>query len=124
MGSGRSRATSRADRRHACRTRQARLGKAVCHELCVRDADAEPERAHSARIPKLLLDLLKDKTNPGVIAGVDPLKCLDVVAPSRPLHRRQVGLVVEAEVLEWAQQTTFEGIPEPQFNGDVVVEVM
>src|SRR5207253_2693785 len=47
-----------------------------------------------------------------------------VVSLARPADRRQVGVVVQTEILERTEQAALERIPEPELHGDVVVEVM
>ena len=92
------------------------------HEPRVRNAHAEAEGAHGERVGDGVLNGLDDERDARLVTGVDLLEREDVVAATRPLHVRQIGAVVQPEVLEGAQQASLEGIPQPEFDGNAAIE--
>ena len=88
----------------------------------MRHAHAEAQRAHGQRVGDLVLNGLDDERHARLVAGVDVLERGDVVATTRPLNARQIGAVVQPEVLERAQQAALEGIPQPEFDGNAAIE--
>ena len=90
----------------------------------MRNAHAESQRAHRPRIAVLLPHLLQHQPHPRIVSGVQALEFRRVVAFARPPDRRQVGVVVQPEILERAEQPALERIPEPHFHRDVIVEVV
>jgi len=68
--------------------------------------------------------LLQHQPHPRIVPGVQALELRQVVALAGPPDRRQVGVVVQAEILERAEQPALEGVPEPHFHRDVIVEVV
>ena len=72
----------------------------------------------------LLPHLLQHQPHPRIVSGVQALELRQVVALARPPDRRQVGVVVQSEILERAEQPPLEGVPEPHFHRGVIVEVV
>ena len=72
----------------------------------------------------LLRHLLQHELHARIVSRVQVLERHRVVALARPPNRGQVGVVVQPEILEWAQQPALHGVPESQFHGDAVVEVV
>jgi hypothetical protein len=92
------------------------------HELRVGDRDAEPEGAHGARVVDLVVDRAEDGGGADVIGGVELLEALDVVATGGEVDAREVGAVVDAEVLERRDEALIEGVPQAQLGGDAAIE--
>ena len=107
------------DRRHVV------FVEVIRHEFGVFDADAEAESAHRGGIVGKARYLLHHRPRPGVGTGVHVAQRLDVItlAPT-PRNLGQVESVVDAVVHERAQPLLVDGIPEPKFGGDAVVEPM
>ena len=57
-----------------------------------------------------------------VVAGVDVVELVDVVARRASTRAAQVGVVGDAEVVERAEQVALERVPQPQLGGDAAVE--
>jgi hypothetical protein len=88
----------------------------------VRDAHTEAERAHAARIGDLVRDGAGDQAHAGVVRRVEVLELSHVVAAARPRDAGEVGLVVQPEVMERAQQAAFERLPQAQLDRNAPIE--
>ena len=94
----------------------------LSHVAGVLDADAESQGAHGRNVGHLVVKLLEHDAGAGVVAGVDVAQRCQVVAATSPLHGLEVGSVVDAEVVERAQQVLLECFPQPQLGGDPAAE--
>lgn len=64
----------------------------------------------------------EDLRDAGVVAGVDVVERLLVIAPALPGDLREVDVVVHAEVMKRREQPAVERVPEPQLDGDPAAE--
>jgi hypothetical protein len=92
------------------------------HEARVAHAHAEAERAQPrSRGPRS--QLLEHEAGAHVVAGVDLLQRLDVVAAAAfPGHLTEVHPVVDAEVGERGEAVLVDRVPQAQLGGDPLVE--
>jgi hypothetical protein len=86
------------------------------------DANAEAQCPHPVRIHHSGRDLLEDALRPRVLSGVKLLELRQVVSASAPPNVREVGAIVDAEVVEGAKESLVEGLPESQVRGHAPVE--
>jgi hypothetical protein len=88
----------------------------------VSNRHAEAQRAHPPGVGDLVAQLPQHLGCPRVVAGVEPVKALDVVGPALPLHPGQVHIVSHAEVMERHQQVGGQRVPERQLVRRPVAE--
>ena len=92
------------------------------HVLGVRDADAEAERSHRARVRDLVAELGEHDRGASVVAGVHVRELALVVAAAGPADAAQVRAVGDSEVVERAEQVGAERVPEPQLRCGAAAE--
>jgi hypothetical protein len=92
------------------------------HEAGVLDAHAKPQGAHALGIGELVVELAQDQVYAVVIAGVELRELGGHVTALAPGEGGEVGVVVDAEVVERAEQALVEGGPETQLGGDPAIE--
>ena len=90
----------------------------VCH------AGAEAKGSHLGWVQNPLLNAVQDSLSSDVVARVDALELGSDVPPSLERHASEVGPVVNAEVVEWREQSLIERLPQTHVAGDPVVEPM
>jgi hypothetical protein len=66
----------------------------------------------------------QDQAQAGVVGGVEVGQGFAGVAVAAPFDLGEIGAVMEAEVVEGAQQALVEGAPQAQFGGDAALEPM
>ena len=84
--------------------------------------DAEPERAHRPRVEHDPLDGLEELRDAQVVVGEEVAELLGDVAAATPCDLAEVGAVGDAEVLERHEEALVDRLPEPQLDGDPMVE--
>ncbi len=94
------------------------------HPVGVLHAHAEAQGPHRLQVGDLVGQFAQDQAQAGVVGGVEVGEGLGGVAVAAPFDPRQVGAVVEAEVVEGAQEALVEGAPEAQFGGGAALEPM
>ncbi len=87
-------------------------------------AHAEAQGPHRIQVGDLVCQFAQDQAQAGVVGGVEVGEGLGGVAVAAPFDPRQVGAVVEAEVVEGAEQALLQGAPEAQLGGDAAVKPM
>ncbi len=94
----------------------------LSHEACVLDAEAEPEAAHRTGVGEAV-DLLHDEARPGVGTRVGGTQGVGVVPASPPPRDlAEIEPVVDPVVHERREVLLVDGIPQPKFGSDPVVE--
>ena len=99
------------------------LGELRRHELGVLNADTETEGAHRGRVISETRYFLHDLSRPSICTGVQAAQCLNVVAlAATPGDVGEVESVVDAEIHEGREALLVDGIPQPQFGGNAIIE--
>ena len=93
-----------------------------CHELSVRDAHAEAERAHGPGVEHLVSELGEHDGRACVVARVNVGELVLVVPATSPADAAQIRAVGHRKVVERAQQIRAEGIPEAQLRSRATAE--
>ena len=89
----------------------------------MRDADAEPERAHGPHVGDVPAQRVEHATRDGVVRREHVRESLDVVAATAvPGHLPKIGSVGEPEVGERDEPLLLDRVPEPELGGDPAVE--
>ncbi len=92
------------------------LGERPSHELRVGDGHAEPQRAHRAGVEQDALELAEQADNTGVVAGVETVQVFGAIPAASPLERREIDVVVDAEVLEGREMVILDRLPQAQLG--------
>ena len=90
-----------------------KTGKLVCHEVCVAHAGAKSQGAHPGRIGNIFANGLNDPARARMITGKELVELARYIASLLELHAREVRTVVDPEIVEGAQESLIEGVPEP-----------
>src|SRR5712692_8300436 len=99
-----------------CERRDAQLTELAGHEVGVRDAHAEAERPHVAKIiaSNSAAKLIRDHLRAPIIAGIEAIEVFDSVRAAIPARISEVDTVVQAVILEGREQLPFERMPQAQ----------
>ena len=97
-------------------------GELPRHVARVLLGDAEAERAHRAGIKHDPLDRLQKLGDAKVVVGQQVAELVERVAAAPPRDLAEVGSVRDAEVLERDEEALVDRLPEPQLDGDPLVE--
>ena len=99
-----------------------RLGELARHVSRVLLRDAEPERPHPTRIEHDPLDRFEQLRDADVVAREEVAQLLRRVPAATPGQLAQVRAVSDAEVLERDEEALIDCLPQPQLDGDSMVE--
>ena len=88
----------------------------------MRDGDAEPKRTHRRRVLDDCLDLTQDVVHAHVVAGQEVRQLLRGVGTSAPGQCGKVDVLTDAEVLERAEESLVERIPQAHLERCPVIE--
>ena len=102
--------------------RDAGVGELAGHVARVLLGDAEAQRAHRADVEHDALDGFEELRDAEVVVREDVAELLEHVAAAAPRDMTEVGAVGDTEVLEGHEEALIDGFPEPQFDGDAMVE--
>ena len=92
------------------------------HEVGVGDASAESKGSHPTWVRHVFLDGVADAQSPHMVAGEHVVQIAGYISPALKAHRGEVRSVVDAEVVERAEQALVERIPQSRFERDATVE--
>ena len=70
-----------------------------------------------------LIEALDYPLNPIVIFSVNIGQCSDVITAIFPSNLAQVGIIIDAKILEWTEMATIDGLWQADFSGDHTTKV-
>ena len=106
----------------ACEGRPASLKRRAMNSACAM-LTQNPSALIVCGSRSLSCSCCSTKLHSRIVSGVEVFECGDVVA-LRDHSRAKVGVVAQAEILEWAEQPALERVPQSQLRSDVAVEVV
>src|SRR5438046_10047019 len=91
----------------------------------MRDAHAKAKSPHPRQpvASNSTAQLFCNEFSAPIVARVKALQVLGCIDSATPTRGTQIDAVVQPIVLEWDEQLPFEGVPQTQLGGDVVVEI-
>ena len=98
--------------------------KLAGHPMGVLHAYAEAQGPHRRQVGDFVCQFAQDQVQAGVVGGVHVGEGFGGVAVAAPFDPRQIGAVVEAEVVKGCQQALLQRAPEAQLGGNAAVKPM
>jgi len=96
--------------------------EACGHILCMLDADTKAQCPHAGWVGHNVTQRLQNLARAKIIASVERAQGSCVISLSFPLQLTKIDVVCNPKILEGAQQSLLECIPQPKFDRNSVTK--